>query len=77
MQNNPTETYTIEVTQFLRPNGRKNLITAEFPIETQPLYESMTKAGCRLEAEVLMTDEVSFSISNEEKAFDVFGLTMI
>lgn len=63
----PKETFTVPVTQFLRPNGRQQVIYTELPIEVEPAYNKMVAAGCRFETEVLTTDQVSTTISDGEQ----------
>lgn len=52
----------IPFTQFLRPNGRKQSVTIDRPPEIEALARDVMRAGYRMEAEVLTTDEVSFEI---------------
>lgn len=69
-------TFEAQLTQFMRPNGTSKSVTTTLPIEVEPLYKSMLAAGCRLEAEVLTTDEVSVTVSNVVSEVDIdFSVT--
>ena len=56
----------IEFTQYILPNGRKELIK----IDRGPAYDkkasALRKAKCRFEAEILRTGEVSLTCEQEE-----------
>ena len=65
------KTYTADVVQFLRPNGRQKPITTQLPADTHDAYRAMLAAGCRFETEVLRTQEVSVTITRDEKDFDI------
>jgi hypothetical protein len=65
------EAFTADVTQFLRPNGRQRQTTTDLPVTCAENYKQMLAHGCRLEAEVLNTDEVSVTISTGESDLDV------
>ena len=65
------ETYPAAVTQFLRPNGRRQAVVMDLPLETKPLYDDMVAAGCRFESEVLMNGIVSTTISDGETDLDI------
>ncbi len=67
--------YEVEVIQYLRPDGRNKKVTTELPIETESLYQDMLSTNCRFESEVLMTGEISVSISNEEGDLDIEIIT--
>lgn len=56
--------------QFMRPNGRQVEQTFDLPDQYEEQYNSMTDAGCRFEAEELMTGDVSITISNEVRDVD-------
>ena len=71
IQAETSNTYEAEVVQYLRPNGRQKLITTRLPIDTYDAYRAMLTAGCRLEAEVLMTGQVSVTIFDREKEEDL------
>lgn len=69
-------TFEAQLTQFLKPDRRSKSVTTTLPIEVEPLYRSMLAAGCRLEAEVLTTDEVSVTVSNVVSEVDIdFSVT--
>ena len=61
----------VEVVQFLLPNGQQQRQITELPDEVAPLYNAMLGAGCRFEAEVLLTGQVSVTIANEEEDLDI------
>jgi len=65
------KTFRAELTQFLRPNGRQKRQYTNLPINIQPLYSEMLIANCRLEAEVLMNNMVSITVSNGEEDIDI------
>lgn len=69
-------TYTAEVLQFMLPHGRQNPTSTELPIETREAYQEMMASGCRFEAEMLMTGQVSVTISNPKDEEDLdFSIT--
>ena len=69
-------TFKANVIQFLRPHGTKKHITTDLPIDVQPLYNDMLAHECRLEAEVLLTEEVSITVANTVTATDLdFSVT--
>jgi len=57
----------VKVTQFIRPNGRQEEITAEVDDALQPKVEAIIKAGLRFTAEVLPGGKVSLCIENSEE----------
>ena len=61
----------VDVVQFLMPDGRQKEITTELPDECEGLYRNMLECGCRFEAEVLTTGEVSVTISDDEGDVDI------
>lgn len=63
--------FTAELVQYMMPNGRAKDVTTELPDEARDDYNAMTGAGCRLEAEVLVTDEVSVTIFDPDEEVDV------
>ncbi len=65
------ETYTAELVQFMRPRGDMQSVTTQLPIATEPRYQEMLAAGCRLECEELKTEEVSVTIKNDEEDVDI------
>lgn len=64
-------TYPAIVIQFMMPTGRQVERTTELPIETIEAYHDMHKHGCRFEAEMLMTGQVSSTISHPGQEADV------
>jgi hypothetical protein len=61
----------ILVTQYVRPNGTPlEICIYGMPDSLAPILEEITKAGLRLEAEVLTTDEVSFTLAHREQEQD-------
>ena len=61
------KTFTAEVIQFMRPNGRQVKQYTELPIEYKDTYNEMIEKGCRFETEVLMNGLVSITISDGEE----------
>lgn len=55
---------TINVLQFIRPNGRQAPQTTEVSDDCADGYKLMQECGCRLTAEVLTTGEVSCTIEH-------------
>ena len=68
MSNN---TFTANVIQFMKPDGRQVIQYTDLPIEYKEKYEDMESRGCRFEAEVLNTGDISLSIGNPRKDVDV------
>jgi hypothetical protein len=62
---------SILFTQYLRPNGRKELIEINMSQELEEKADNIIKRGFRFECEVLTTDHVSFTIHDIEKGEDV------
>ena len=56
-------TFEADVVQFLRPNRMRHDMKVSLPIELEGNYREMLGAGFRFEAEVLVTDQVSVTIS--------------
>lgn len=67
-------TFIANLIQFIRPSGRQRSVTTDLPIDVRPLYLDMLEHGCKLECEVLTTDEVSVTVSNGENDLD-FSVT--
>src|SRR5690606_27801674 len=61
----------VPAVQYMRPDGLLVDVTAPIPIECKAAYDEMTERGCRLAAEVLMTDEVSLTIEHDEGDFAI------
>lgn len=70
-QEQTSETYSADVIQFLRPDGRQKSITTQLPADTYDAYRAMLAAGCRLEAEVLLTEQVSMTITRDGEDLDI------
>ncbi len=56
----------IEFIQYLRPDGRKTLAYTEIPDKHQDRVTAIRKAGYRFEMELLKTNDVSLTISDDE-----------
>lgn len=65
------KTYKAKVVQFLRPNRERREVTTDLPEATEADYESMTKHGCRFEAEELRTGQILVTISDPAKKDDL------
>jgi len=61
----------VEVVQYFRPNGRQRLMTTELDDVLENLYEDMTEHGCRFEAEVLNTGEVSVTVYDGNQDIEI------
>jgi hypothetical protein len=57
----------VKLTQFIRPNGRQEEITAEVDDALRPQVEAIIKAGLRFTAEVIPGGNVSLCIENDEE----------
>ena len=64
-------TFEVPVWQYMMPDGRVVQTCTDLGIEVQSLYIEMVKAGCRFEAEVLRTNEVSITISDPLVGIDL------
>lgn len=64
-------TFTADVRQYLMPDGRLREVTTELPATLREAYMAMQQSGCRLEAEVLTTGEVSVTIFDPKEEVDV------
>ena len=60
----------VDVVQYLRPSGTQRSTTTMLDIPSY-LYEQMRKHECRFEAEILITGEVSLTISDTEQDLDI------
>lgn len=60
------ETFTLEGTQYMRPNGRPVPFSCELPKHLESKAKAVRDAGLRPAAEVLMTNKVSLSLENRE-----------
>ena len=54
----------VEVTQFLRPHGRREAMTTVVPDACRDGYANMLLEHCRLTAEVLTTGHISLCIED-------------
>jgi hypothetical protein len=61
----------VEVTQYLLPDGRKRKNIVCLLEDVQDQYDDMLQHRCRLEAEILITGEVSLTIYNVEDEQDI------
>lgn len=61
----------VDITQFIHPNGRQRQMTTQLPVRCLAAYGSMVLAGCRFEAEILSTGEISITISNADDDIDI------
>lgn len=68
------QTFTAEVKQYLRPDGRVRMVTTELPLELKPFYDDMREHQCQLEAEVLTTGQVSITVTGPDADLD-FSIT--
>ena len=64
-------TLVVEVTQYLRPNGRKNPCTTLLDASLEPNYILMQSRGLTFGAEELMTGMVSLTIEDLPREEDV------
>lgn len=64
----PQTTFVLEYTQFMRPSGLQvQQYDSGAPIELeQPYLNIVEQPSLRLEAEMLMTNQVNFTITHEE-----------
>src|SRR5260221_6538289 len=63
--------FSAEITQYLMPNGKRIKSQTDLPISIKDDYDDMIKHGCRLEAEVLSTGNVSVTISDGEEDLEI------
>lgn len=64
-------TFEAAVIQYYRPGGWPEQTGTRLPREAEPGYRDMVACGCRFEAEVLTTGEVSVTIFNIKDEIDV------
>ncbi len=64
------ESFTVEFTQFMRPDGREKTVNTTLPVSAKEAYQEMLVADCRLEIEVLQNGAVSATISNGDEDID-------
>lgn len=60
----------VPITQYLLPDGRKRDISIDVPDSLAPKLKKIAKAGLSIEAEVLTTTEVSFTLACHKYAAD-------
>lgn len=58
---------SIPFTQYLRPNGRKKAVSVEVSPDIAEKARSIIAKGLCFECEVLMTDQVSFTITDPDE----------
>lgn len=63
----------IPFTQYLRPDGRKTVVTINRPDDIADKAAALIEAGWKLEAEILMTGEVSFTCELHDAVGDLIG----
>ncbi len=61
---------TVDVKQYMRPDGRMKQVTAQLPDQYIDAYNEMTDAGFWFEAEVLQSSQVAISIANDVSDVD-------
>ncbi len=57
--------------QYMLPDGHQKHIERDVADDLQPQLDAIAEAGCRLECEVSITGEVSFTIFDPESEEDV------
>lgn len=67
-----SEMMAVPVTQFMLPDGRRKAITVERPREIAERAHKIIGRGLRFEAEVLMTGQVSLTVSDPGEEVDLF-----
>lgn len=60
----------IEFTQYMRPNGRQEIVRITRPEEIERKALHIQSLGCRLEVEEMMTGMVSLTVENPKNADD-------
>jgi len=61
----------INFTQYLRPDGRREIVSIDRPTEIVELAGVIAAAGFRFECEVLTTGDCSFTISDDYQDYDI------
>lgn len=61
----------VNVTEYVRPNGRRTHHQIGIDDKYQRDYDSMNDAGCCLEAEVLRTGQISLTVTSEDADVDI------
>lgn len=67
----------IPFTQWMRPFGRPKKIEVDRPAEIEAMANELITDGCRLNAEVLQTGEVSFTVEHEDCEFTVIASEVV
>lgn len=65
------DTFKADVMQFIMPHGDENPTSTQLPIAAEPLYLAMLEHGCRFEAEMLQTREISVTITSQDDDIDI------
>lgn len=61
----------IQITQFLRPDGRKRALELEIPDEYQEQYDLIRSCGCEITCEQMMNGTAAQYITNDYGDFDI------
>lgn len=61
----------VEFIQYLRPDGRPRRILVPRPDHVAQKADQIAAAGFRFEAEILSTNEASFTISDDESDYAI------
>ena len=67
----------IPFTQYLRPMGTPVKIEVNRPPEIEAMAQELIADGCRLEVEVSMTGEVSFTVEHEDCEATVIAMEVV
>jgi hypothetical protein len=71
---NPSETFVLEYTQFMRPDGRQVEKAFEgVPIELLAFWKTIQESGLRLEVEMLVSGEVNVTLTDKDAEEDYDG----
>lgn len=68
------DNYPVTFVQYLRPDGRKKEITIDRPKEIYDKAIALEDGHCALEAEVLTTGQVSFTVEREDQDGEIESL---
>lgn len=61
----------VKMTQFIPPRGHQEIREVEVSNDCAVGYEALTRKGCRLTIERLMTGHISMCIEHEEGDYDL------
>lgn len=61
----------VQVTQFLRPDGRKRTLELEIPDEYKEQYDLICSCGCEITCEQMMNRKAVQYITNDNGDFDI------